>query len=227
MSAFEDDAGIETRAIAGGDGGFAEAVAIAEEEEGIAAQVGKLERRAAGELVVFGKRGEEAFGEKRLRFEFVAADGQGQDGEVHGARAETIEKDRSDFFGDGELDFGKFAGENGKARRKPIGRDRGNGSDDDGARGRREALGGFVFGGGEFVENGAGAREEGAAEFGEADGAAEAIEKTATELGFELENLLGERWLGDMAAFGGAREGAGVGDGAEVAELVEFHGEDQ
>ena len=43
VAAFEDDAGVETGAVAGGDGGFAEAVAIAKEKEWIAAEVGELQ----------------------------------------------------------------------------------------------------------------------------------------------------------------------------------------
>jgi hypothetical protein len=160
-----------------------------------------------------------------MRIEFVPADRKGQDGEVYGAGAEALEKNRSDFFGDGEMDFGKFAREGGEARWKPIGSDGGNSADDDGSGFGLQTFGEFVLGAGKFVEDGASAGEEGFAEVGEADGAAEAVEETATELGFELEDLLGERGLRDVAFFGGPGEGAGVGDGAEVAELVEFHGE--
>jgi len=160
-----------------------------------------------------------------VRIEFVAADGESQDGEVHGAGAEALEKNGCDFFGDGEMDLRKFAGERSEARRKPIRGDGGDGADDDGSGFGLEAFGEFVLGAGEFVEDGAGTREEGFAEVGEADGAAEAIEEAAAEFGFELLDLLGERWLRDVAFFGGSGEGAGVCDGAEVAELVEFHGE--
>lgn len=62
------------------------------------------------------------------------------------------------------------------------------------------------------------------AQIGEAHGAAEAIKEAAAEFGFEFLDLLGERRLGDVAFFRGAGKGGGVGDGAEVAELVEFHG---
>ena len=223
MSAFEDYVGIEARAIAGRNSGVAEAVAITEEEKWIGAQIGELERRTASEFVFFGERGEEAFGEKRMHVEFVAADRHGEDGEIHGAGAEPIEKDRRDLFSDSEMNFRIFAGKAGEARRQPIRGNGGNGADDDGAGFGLQALGDFVFGGGEFVEDGTRAREEGVAQLGEADGAAEAIEEAATEFGFEFEDLLGERGLRDVAALGGTGEGTGVGDGAEVAELVEFH----
>jgi len=156
--------------------------------------------------------------------EFVAADRESQDGEVHGASAEAIEQNRGDFLGDGEMDLGKFAREGGKALCKPIRRDGGDGSDDHRAGFGLQTFGEFVLGAGEFVEDGAGTREESAAEVGEANGAAEAIEEAAAEFGFELLDLLRERGLRDMAFFGGSGEGASVGDGAEVAELVEFHG---
>jgi hypothetical protein len=226
MSAFEDHARIEAGAIAGSNGSFAEAVAIAEKEEGIGAEVRELQRRTAGELVFFGESGVKAFGEERMGVEFVAADGQCQDGEIHGTGAETIEEDRSDFFGDGEMDFGKFAGEAGEARGQPVGRDGGNGADDHWAGFGLQALGDFVLGGGEFVQNGTRAWEKCGAEFGEADGATESIEEAATEFGFEFEDLLGEGGLGDVAFFRSAGKRGGVGDGTEVTELVEFHWED-
>jgi hypothetical protein len=225
MAAFEDDAGVEAGAVAGGDGGIAEAVAIAEKEEWIAAEVGELHRGTASELVSFGQRGVEALGEERVGVEFVAADGEGQDGEVDGAGAQAIEKNRSDFFGDGEMNFGEFAREGCEERCKPIRSNSGNRADNHGAGFGLQALGEFVLGAGEFVEYGAGAGEKGFTEIGEANGAAEAVEEAAAEFGFELEDLLGERGLGDVALFRGPGERPRVGDGGEVAELVEFHGE--
>jgi hypothetical protein len=125
---------------------------------------------------------------------------------------------------DSELDLGEFVREGSEALRKPIGPDGGDGADDDGAGFGLQALGEFIFRAGEFVKDGAGAREEGFAQFGEADGAAEAVEEAAAEFGFELLDLLGERGLRDVAFFGGPGEGASVGDSAEVAKLVQFHG---
>jgi len=190
MAAFEDDARVEAGAVAGGDSGVAETVAVAEKEEGIAAEIGEFQRGATGEFVFFRERGEEAFGEERVGFEFVAANREGQDGEVDGAGTKAIEEHRGDFFGDGEMDFWKFAGEGSEARGKPVWSDGGNGADDDGAGFGVQALGEFVLGAGEFVEDGTGAREKRCAEIGETDGAAEAIEEAAAEFGFELEDLL-------------------------------------
>ncbi len=224
MSAFEDDVGIKARPIAGRDRGFTKTVAIAEEEKWIWAKVSELKSWAAGEFVFFGKSREQALGENRKRIEFVAADGQREDGDIYGAGAEAVEKDRSDFFGDREMDFGKFAGEAGQARRQPVRRDSRNSSDDDGARFGLQALGDFVLGGGELVEDGAGAREKRLAEVGEANGAAQAIKQAAAEFGFELEYLLGEGRLRNVATLGSAGEGARVRDRTEVAKLVEFHG---
>jgi len=73
------------------------------------------------------------------------------------------------------------------------------------------------------MKDGAGSGEKGLAEISEADGAAEAIEEAPAEFGFEFLDLLGERGLRDVAFLCGAGERAGVGDGGEVAELVEFH----
>lgn len=224
LAAFEDDARIEAGSIAGGDGGIAEAVAIAEKKKWIETQIRELQSETTGKFVIFGQRGKEALGEERVSIEFVAADRESEDGEIHGAGAEAIEKNGCDLFGDGEMDFGKFTREGREARRKPVGRDGGNGADDDGTGFGLQAFGEFVLGAGEFMEDGAGTGEKSFAEFGEADGAAEAVEEAATEFGFEFENLLGERRLRDVAALGASGEGACVGDSTEVAELVEFHG---
>lgn len=55
VAAFEDDAGGEAGAVAGGDGGFAEAMAVAKEKEWIAAEIGELNRRTPGEFMRFGQ----------------------------------------------------------------------------------------------------------------------------------------------------------------------------
>src|SRR5882762_4050196 len=101
------------------------------------------------------------------------------------------------------MDFRKFTGEGGEARCKPVWSDGGNGADDDGAGFGVKALGEFVLGAGEFVEDGTRAGEKGFAEIGEANGAAEAIKEAAAEFGFELLDLLRERRLRDVAFFGG------------------------
>ena len=44
------------------------------------------------------------------------------------------------------------------------------------------------------------------------------------EFVLELEDLLRKRRLRDVTLLGRAGEGVGVGDGAEVSELLEFHG---
>ena len=54
VAAFKDDAWVETGAVAGGDGGIAEAVAVTEKEEWVAAEIGELQRGAAGKFVRFG-----------------------------------------------------------------------------------------------------------------------------------------------------------------------------
>ena len=225
VAAFEDDAGIEAGAVAGGDGGIAKAVAVAKKKKWIAAKIGELQRGTPGELVSFRQRGVEALGKERMKLEFVAADREGKDGEVHGAGAEAFEKNRGDLFGDGEMHFGKFAGEGGEARSEPIGGDGGNGADNDWAGFRLQALGELVFGAGEFVEDRTGAREKRFAQVRETDGTAQTIEQAAAEFGFELKDLLGERGLRNVAFFGSPGERAGVGDSTEVAELMEFHGE--
>jgi hypothetical protein len=89
LSAFEDDLRRDASAVAGGDGVFTEAVAIAEEEKGILAKIAKGDGGAAGEAMFLGEGGEKRFGEQRKRFEFMAANGQSENGDIDGAGAET------------------------------------------------------------------------------------------------------------------------------------------
>ena len=58
---------------------------------------------------------------------------------------------------------------------------------------------------------------------GREHGFAPADEQAATELGFELLNLLGERRLSDADARRGAAEVEFLGDGGEVTKLPEIH----
>jgi hypothetical protein len=170
-----------------------------------------------------GQSGEKSFREKRESFEFMAADGERKDGDVDGAGAETFEKNRSDFLNDSEANLGKFARERSEMRREEIGGDRGNHTDADGTSERIFLLDDVAARSFEFAEDGTGTGKKRLADVGEADGAAEAVEKAGAEFVFELEDLLGERRLRDVRLLGGAAEGAGFGDGAEVAKLVKFH----
>src|SRR4029077_10310293 len=109
LATFENDLRMETRAIAGGNGGIAETVAVAQEQEGFGAEILERKRRARVELVLLGESGEEPLGQKRKSFEFVAADGQRQDGDVDGAGSKTVEKDWRNFLDNGQPNLGKFA----------------------------------------------------------------------------------------------------------------------
>jgi hypothetical protein len=72
-------------------------------------------------------------------------------------------------------------------------------------------------------EDAAGEREQGQSRVGEIDVAAGAAEEFRAEFVFEVADLLGEGWLGDVDAFGGTGEVVGVGDSEEVDELLELH----
>ena len=81
VAPFKNDAAVEAGAVAGGDISFAEAVSIAEKKKRIQTQIGETKRGSTSELVLFGKRGEEAFRKEVERFEVVASNGQRQNGE--------------------------------------------------------------------------------------------------------------------------------------------------
>jgi len=105
LTAFENDLRVETRAIAGGDGVLAEAMAVAEEKERFLADVFEGNGAAACQFVLLWKDRKERFGEERERFKFVAANRECEDGDVDGAGAEAVEKDGRDFFDYGELNL--------------------------------------------------------------------------------------------------------------------------
>ncbi|ANZ41521.1 hypothetical protein BBK82_41800 [Lentzea guizhouensis] len=75
-------------------------------------------------------------------------------------------------------------------------------------------------------QHGAGAVEVDGAGAGELDLAGGAVQQGHAELGLQLLDLLGQRRLGHVQAFGGAAEVPFLGDGDEVAQVAEFHGID-
>ena len=65
LAAFKNDLRMETCAVAGGNGGIAETVAVAEEQEGFGAKVFEGKRPARVEFVFFGEGSEEPLGQER------------------------------------------------------------------------------------------------------------------------------------------------------------------
>jgi hypothetical protein len=224
LTALENDLGIDASAAARGHRGIAKAVAVAQKQEGVGAEIGEGKRTAASELVTGRERGEEPLGNQRSGVKFAAAHGQSKNGEVQCASAQAIQKDRSDFFEDAELSLRELSCEGSEARRKKIRRDGGNDTDVDCAGDRILLFDDLALGGFEFAQDGASVRKKGLPQFCESHAAAQAIEKSRAEFVLELEDLLGKRRLGDVRLFRGAREGESFSDSAEVAELVEFHG---
>src|SRR4029077_16648447 len=79
---------------------------------------------AARERVLFGQHGKQALRKQRKGVEFVATDGQREDGDVDDAGAQAIEQDRRDFFHHGELGLRKLTREGGQLGRQEVRRDR-------------------------------------------------------------------------------------------------------
>lgn len=151
------------------------------------------------------------------------AEREGEDGEVDGEIAETFDEGGGHLLENTEVGLRVLAGEGGGVAGHEVGSDGRDDADGDAAAEVRVSVGDAGAGGLSLLEDGAGVREEGAAGLSEADAAAQAVEEFYAEVAFELEDLLGERGLGDGAALGGAAEAAGIGDGACVFELVELH----
>ena len=66
-------------------------------------------------------------------------------------------------------------------------------------------------------------REESLSRMGEVDVAADAVKELDTEIGFERRNLPTQGGLGEVQAFGRAREVPGIRDFREPSELFEVH----
>ena len=224
LAAFEGDLRMQARAIAGGEGVFAEAVAVAKKEEGFRAKILQGKATLARELVRFRKSGEERFREDGKGFKFVAANGQSQQREIDGCGAKAVQKHRSDFFHDRNTRLGKFSGKAGQVRGEEVRSNRRNDADGDGAAHGILLVGQVAASGFEFAQHGAGTWQECLADFGEAHGAAKAVKQAGAEFVLQFADLLRQGWLRDVSLAGSAAEAAGVNDGAEVSELVEFHG---
>jgi len=223
LAAFKNDLRMNPGAVAGGDGGVAEAVAIAEEEKGLGAEILEEDRRALGEAMMLGNGGKKAFGEEWRGFEFVAADGKRKDGDIYVAGAEAFKEDGSDLLDDRNMRLREFAGKGGELCGQNVRRNCG-----DDAEAERSADGVFMFrdiaaGGLQFAKDRAGAGEKRFPQFGETNGTPQPVKEAGAEFVLEFAYLLRERGLRDVGLLGAAAEAAGVDHGTEVAELVNFH----
>jgi hypothetical protein len=223
LATFKNDLRIKPGAVAGGDGGVAKTVAIAEEEEGLGAEILEEERRALGESMMLGNGGEKAFGEEWRGFKFMAADRKREDGDIYVAGAKAFKKDGGDFLHNRKMRLRKFAGKGDELCGQEVRR---NGRDD--AKAKRAADGVFELGdvaasGLNFAKNRTGAGEKRFPELRETNGTPQPVKEAGAEFVFELAYLLRERGLRDVGLLGAAAEAAGIGHGAEVPELVNFH----
>src|SRR5580704_11205535 len=115
--------------VTGRNGRVAETVSVAQQEEGLGAKVFEKQRIALGKFVIFWKRGEKVLGEKSRSFEFVASDGQRENGNVNRSGAKTAEQDGGDFFHDSKVNLRKFAREGSELGGQKVRRNRGNDAD--------------------------------------------------------------------------------------------------
>src|SRR5262249_44538720 len=101
LTAFEDDLRVNASAIARCDGIFAKAMTVTKKEERFFADILKRNGLATGKFVLLWQNGEKRLCEQRRRFEFVTANRQSQDGNVHNTGPETVEKNGGDLLNDG------------------------------------------------------------------------------------------------------------------------------
>ena len=167
LAALEKDLRMDASAVAGGNRRVAKAMAVAQEKKRFGAKIFEGNRAVGGEFVFSGQGREKPLGEQRGSVKFVAADGKGEDGDIHRTGTEAFQKDGRNFFDDREPNLREFAREDSEPRGEEIRRDRGDHAD-----AKRAGNGILPFddiptGGFEFAENGAGTGQEGLAEIGE------------------------------------------------------------
>ena len=76
----------------------------------------------------------------------------------------------------------------------------------------------------QHVEDLIGAGQQGPPGLGQADFAAQAVEQSYLQLLFQTGDALADGRLGQVQAFAGAREAAGLGDGDKGVEVGQVHG---
>jgi hypothetical protein len=223
LSAFKSNAGRDAGARAGINTKIPEAVAVAQHDERLAAEIFEGERFCGGARMVFSQRRKQRLGSDAQQLQILVAQGERKNRDIDREVTQTFYEDGSRFFNDAKFCVRVFPGETGHIARYEVGRDSGDDADGDTAAKVGMLIGGAGARGFRLLQNCAGARNESAAGLGEANAATEAVEEFGAQLFFEFQHLLGKRRLGNLAALGGAAEIAGVGDGANVAKLVEFH----
>ena len=167
--------------------------------------------------MILGQHGEEWFGAKGNQFQVFVTQREGENREVDRQIPQAFDQDRRRFFNDAQLRLRILLRKCRGVARHQVGR---NGRDS--AYGYAAANVGALIGYAgsrrlPLAQNGAGVGQKGATGFGEAHTAAQAVEELSAQIFLELENLLRERGLGNLAALCGAAETAGIRDGADVA----------
>ena len=195
-------------------------MAIAQEEERLLSQIAERERATARERMFPGKGCKQAFGEQREGVEFVAADRQRENGNVDDAGTQAIEQHRRNFFDHCDMGLRELAREGRELRWQKVRGDRGDHTDGERAGDGVLTLDDVAFGCFELAQDSARARQKCLAEIGEPYRTAEAIKEARAKFVFQLQDLLGERRLRDVRLFGSAAEGASLGHGAKIAELM-------
>jgi hypothetical protein len=166
----------------------------------------------------------EAVFKEALTEDFAAGNGTFDEAEVDFLRSKRFDDVLGVGAGDGGFDARMLLEEGAEHARQNVLRD-GHGRAD------AECAGGFAA---QVVEGGTSlvgqastfarvAKEDGAGA-GEADAAFAAVEESGAEFFFEGVNLLADRGLAEMQAFGGATEAGFFGDGAKDLQPEILHG---
>ena len=121
---------------------------------------------------------------------------------------------------------GSFLAKDRHDRRQPVEFEAGEEAEHEGRAGGPGGAAGGFGGGGDLQEDDARMVEEDAAGGGELDAARRAGHEAAAELGFEVAHLAAQRGLGGVEALGcGDVQAARLGDGDEIAEVTQVHGD--
>lgn len=223
LRAAETHAGGEAARLAELEGLAAEAVAFLHDDEGLFLDVDGGEGALTRERMLGGEGEPEGFDEEFAADDAAAFGGGADDGEIEVFGVDGAAEVGGGVFVDGDLDAGMAGAEGLEKAGEEVGRDGGQGTEFDFAADEAADVADFFAGGFELVDDALGVVEEKFAGGGDGDVAFVSLEEFFAEFVLELHDLLAEGRLGDVTALGGAAEVFRLGDGEEVAELVNFH----
>jgi hypothetical protein len=222
ITGFENGVRVHVSEATGDVEHLADAETVAEQQDALILEVGDVERRASRQWGARGHRREHTHGEYQTAVEAVVA-APDREGQVGLSTLDELQRASPALFDQMDIHSG--------SRLQISGEERGKYVLDYLWRGADAELSYFAATHGvRVLDELLGTRQQLAASqqqvftgTGHAHPAARPLEESDAQLGLEVVDLPPQRGLRDAQSRGGAREGARLGDGDEIAEVTEIH----